>query len=111
MRSVVFRNEVIPIGGFSLGGNCAGYTYTCAACGEQWGRVEIAPGPGKSWINSTWPCEKHGTSFNRGGSFLQRIGWGDFSGASNLQQTLERISDGLLRHEALMAINQILGSK
>ena len=107
MRNVVFRGESLPIGGFSLGGNCRGYRYVCTTCGELWGSVEIAESG--TYIISAWPCENHGNTFNRGGSFLSRIGWGDYSAAFSLEKTLERISPELLRHEAEMRIRQILG--
>lgn len=107
MRNLVFRGKTIPLGGYSLGGNAKGYRYVCSTCGELWGAVEIAEKG--NYIVSSWPCEKHGNRFCRGGSFLSRVGWGDFSAAYSLDKTLERISPELVLHEALMAINQVIG--
>lgn len=107
MRHVVFRGTRIPLPGVSLGGNCKGYRYVCSACGELWGGLEIAE-QGR-YIVSTWPCEHHGDSYTRGGSFLQRIAWGDYTNARTLQNVLDAIGPELLFHEVRMRVIQILG--
>lgn len=106
MQSVVFRNARIPLGGNLLGGNAKGYVYVCSTCGEAWGRVEIS-GFG-NYIVSSWPCENHGNTFNRGGSFLHRVSWLDFSTERNLANSLAKSSDEFLSHEMKMLINQRL---
>jgi hypothetical protein len=109
MRNVVFRSTSIPLPGFSLGGNCKGYRYVCSACGELWGGLEVAP-QGR-YIISCWPCERHGDTWTRGGSFLHRLAWGDYSNAKDLTQVLDNIGPELLLHEVKMRIIQVLGEK
>ena len=106
MQSVVFRDKSIPLGGNLLGGNARGYVYVCATCGVAWGKVEISPIG--NYIISSWPCENHGNSLNRGGSFLHRVSWLDFSSERNLANALAKSSDEFLSHEVSMVLNQQL---
>lgn len=104
MQSVVFRNARIPLGGNLLGGNAKGYVYVCSKCGDAWGRMEMLGG--NNYIVSAWPCENHGNAFNRGGSFLHRVSWLDYSSPRNLADSLAKSSDEFLSHEVMMLIQQ-----
>lgn len=107
MQSVVFRNSRIPIGGNLLGGNAKGYVYVCSSCGDAWGKVEISERG--NYIISSWPCEQHGNAFNRGGSFLHRVSWLDYSSERNLSHALAACSDEFLSHEVMALINERIG--
>lgn len=108
MRAVVFRGKSFPLPGYSLGGSCRGYRYVCSTCGENWGKLETGSSGAGGYIISARPCDLHGDSFTRGGSFLSRLLWGDYSGANTLEKALNGLSPELLLHEVNMAINHIL---
>jgi hypothetical protein len=104
MRNLVFRDTIIPIG-FDIGRG-AGYIWACTVCGDAWGKLEGSPGFG--WIVAGQRCDKHQSPFERGGSFLPRLAWGRYDAPKNLAETLDKSSELLLRHEALMLAEQIL---
>ena len=104
MRSLVFRDTPIPIG-FDIDRG-AGYTWACTICGDAWGKLEGSPG--FSWIVAGRRCDKHSSPFERGGSFLGLLVWENYKFPPDLAGTLDKCSELLLRHEALMRAEQII---
>jgi hypothetical protein len=109
MRSVVFRNEVIPLGEIVPDLRLGGYVFTCYTCGEQWGRIIQGVGcPATGFHNITHPCENHGTPYQRGGSFLPALKW--WHSPRGFASTLEKLDRAFLLHEVMRAIVQILNA-
>jgi hypothetical protein len=109
MSKLVLRSSIIDLGGYSLGSSARGYAFTCPHCGEQWGKLEM-DGVGLCWIVASHPCENHGGNLGLGGSVLHRVRWGNYTNPDTWKN-VEKLPDGLLRHECLMLAQQILGEK
>lgn len=106
MSKLVLRSETIDLGRYSLGSSARGYAFTCPHCGEQWGKLEM-DGVGLCWIVASHPCENHSSNLGRGGSVLHRVRWGNYQ-QPDTWKNVEKLPDGLLRHESLMLAREIL---
>lgn len=103
MREFLFRGTGIPHGIPCERADFAGYTFTCATCGEQWGKLDFGKANNRRWVNFTWPCENHGSEpgYQRGGSILWQL-----KHDHGLHGALKIVSYELLVHEVLMIYNQ-----
>ncbi len=63
------------------------------------------------YIINGHPCENHADSWiGRPGSFLNRLRWADYQ-QRDTWKNIEKLPDGLLRHESLMLAKYIIGRK
>lgn len=105
-RVVVYRNETFPLGG-TFSGTTRGYRYFCKTCGEVFAGMELAE-RGEYTI-LCFPCEKHGTQYQTGGSLLKPLMWWDAWSGPDLAKAWGKFSPEFRRHELLARANQILG--
>jgi hypothetical protein len=84
-----------------LGNGAGGWKCFCQTCGTIWGTVSGVEKAG--WFSVSIPCEKHGTAFTCGGSFLKPLKWWDRFNGTSLEAQLSNADESLLRHEGLIA--------
>lgn len=110
-RRLVFRDQIFDFGTPLLRGGVApfkGYRHVCSTCGELWGAVEVSTGG--SYLVLTLPCEKHGTPFAVGGSFLKPLLWWGWPDSRHRApaRLFESLPERVMLHECLMKANQVL---
>lgn len=105
MRSFFLGDSLLDRCG--IGGGKGGYTYVCNACGKAWGRIQGLAGL-THFIPLAQACGDCGKTYYVAGSFLKPLVWWDFANGNTLEQQLGRLSEKILRHEALMAANFLL---